>query len=169
MVLLISNFHLLRKNWVLFIYLFILLFGATPMAYGGSQARGLIGAIAVSLGHSHSKARSEQCLQPTPQLMATQDPLTHWVRPGTERATSWFLVRFVSTAPQREFQNWVLERLCTRVGNGNQLERQYQIWSPSLYVLGTRKSAIELWNKEVAWREKKNGVLLKNTLSSIFV
>ena len=28
--------------------------------------------------------------------------LTHWVRPGTEPPTSWFLVRFVSSAPQRE-------------------------------------------------------------------
>ena len=32
---------------------------AAPMAYGGSQARGLIGAVAVSLHQSHSKAGSE--------------------------------------------------------------------------------------------------------------
>ena len=25
--------------------------------------------------------------------------LTHWVRPGIEPATSWFLIRFISTAP----------------------------------------------------------------------
>ena len=41
-----------------FIYLF-LLFRAIPTAYGGSQARGLIGSIAASLHHSHSKAGSE--------------------------------------------------------------------------------------------------------------
>ena len=34
------------------------LVGATPTAYGGSQARGLIGAVATSLHHSHSNARS---------------------------------------------------------------------------------------------------------------
>ena len=28
--------------------------------------------------------------------------LTHWARPGTEPTTSWFLVGFISTAPQRE-------------------------------------------------------------------
>ena len=28
--------------------------------------------------------------------------LTHWVRPGIKPATSWFLVGFVSTAPQRQ-------------------------------------------------------------------
>ena len=31
---------------------------ATPMAYGGSQARGLIGAVATALHHSHSNTGS---------------------------------------------------------------------------------------------------------------
>ena len=44
------------------------------MAYGGSQARDLIGAVADDLCHTHSNARSEQCLQPAPQLTATLDP-----------------------------------------------------------------------------------------------
>ena len=43
------------------------------MAYGGSQARGPIGAVATSLHQSHSNAVSEPRLQPTPQLMATLD------------------------------------------------------------------------------------------------
>ena len=47
---------------------------ATPMACGGSHARGLIRTIATGLHQSHSNTRSELCLQPTPQLMATQDP-----------------------------------------------------------------------------------------------
>ena len=34
-------------------------FRATPRAYGRSQARGRIGAIAVSLHHSHSNLRYE--------------------------------------------------------------------------------------------------------------
>ena len=44
------------------------------MAYGGSRARGLIGATADGLCHSHSNAGSEPRLRPTPQLMATPDP-----------------------------------------------------------------------------------------------
>ena len=44
------------------------------MAYGGSQARGPIGAVAASLCDSHGNIRSEPHLQPTPQLMATMDP-----------------------------------------------------------------------------------------------
>ena len=58
------------------------LFRAAPTAYGGSQARGWIGAIAAG----HSNARS----------------LTRWARPGIEPETSWLLVRFIPTAPQRE-------------------------------------------------------------------
>ena len=45
---------------VVFVCLFVcLLFRAAPEAYGGSQARGLIGAMAAGLHHSHSNARSE--------------------------------------------------------------------------------------------------------------
>ena len=51
-----------------------MLFRAAPAAYRGSQARGLIRATAAGLRRSHSNARSELCLQPTPQLMATPDP-----------------------------------------------------------------------------------------------
>ena len=47
---------------------------AASEAYGGSQARGLIEAVAACLHHSHSNAGSEPHLQPTPQLMAMLDP-----------------------------------------------------------------------------------------------
>ena len=43
-------------------YLFFCLFRAVPMAYGGSQATGLIRAVATRLCHSYSNARSEQHL-----------------------------------------------------------------------------------------------------------
>ena len=45
------------------IYLFIYcVFRATPTAYGSSQARGLIGAVAAGLIDSYSNARSKPCL-----------------------------------------------------------------------------------------------------------
>ena len=47
---------------------------AAPAAYGGSQARGLIGAVATGLRQSHSNSGSEPCLQPTPQLTAMPGP-----------------------------------------------------------------------------------------------
>ena len=73
---------ILRANEVygFTVIIFSFLFQATPVAYEGSQAygnfqvRGQIRAAAASLHHSHSKARSELCLRPTPQLTATPDP-----------------------------------------------------------------------------------------------
>ena len=56
------------------VVLFICLFRTAPAAYGGSQARGPIGAVATGLSQSHSNAGSEPCLGPTPQLTATPDP-----------------------------------------------------------------------------------------------
>ena len=47
---------------------------AAPAAYGGSQARGLIGAVAVGLRQSHNNVGSEPHLQPTPQFRAMPDP-----------------------------------------------------------------------------------------------
>ena len=63
----------------IYIYTYIFLFFgvffmATLMTYGSSQARGQIGAIAVSLHHRHSNARSKLCLPSIPQLMAIPDP-----------------------------------------------------------------------------------------------
>ena len=58
-------------SFFFFFCLFCLL-RATLVAHGGSQARGLIGAVATSLRHSNvgSKLR----LRPTLQLMASLDP-----------------------------------------------------------------------------------------------
>ena len=60
----------------LFIYLFCLsaFSWAAPAAYGGSQARGRIRAVAAGLCQSHSNVGSEPCLRPTLQLTATPDP-----------------------------------------------------------------------------------------------
>ena len=59
-------------NFFLFFCLFSF-FRASPTAYGVSQARGLIGAVAAGLHYRHSNSRSKLYLQPTPQLMATRD------------------------------------------------------------------------------------------------
>ena len=61
----------------IFIYFCLFLgpfFRAAPVAYGGSQARGLIGAVATNLCQNHSNAGSEPLLWSTPQLRATRDP-----------------------------------------------------------------------------------------------
>ena len=91
-----------RKN---FIYLFIYLFRAAPEAYGSSQARGVIRVTAAGLHHSHSNTKSELRLWPTTAAHGNTGSLTPWARPRIKPATSWFLVRFVSTEPRRELQN----------------------------------------------------------------
>ena len=56
----VCSFFLSFSSFYISFYFFIFcLFRAAPTAYGGSQARGLIGAIAAGLYHSHSNARSE--------------------------------------------------------------------------------------------------------------
>jgi len=72
------------------------------VAYGGSQARGLIRAVAAGLRHSHSNAGSEPCLRPTPWLRATSDP------EPAERGQGWnpkphgSSSDLLTTEPQRE-------------------------------------------------------------------
>ena len=61
----------------------------------------------LALHHSHSNIRSELCLQPNTTTHGNAGSLTQWARPGIEPATSWFLVRFISTAPWQE----LLEKL----------------------------------------------------------
>ena len=58
----------------LFVVVVVAISWAAPMAYGGSQARGQIGAVATGLRQSHSNVGSEPRLQPTPELTATPDP-----------------------------------------------------------------------------------------------
>ena len=89
-------------------FFFVLIFRASPVAYGSFQAKGQIEAAAASLQHSHSDTGSRLHLLSTPQFTATLDPYlepclriifpyqrrsSHWVRPGIEPAsfmdTSW--------------------------------------------------------------------------------
>ena len=60
----------------LFFFFFFFFLRAAPAAYGGTQDRGQIRAMAAGLRlyYNRNNTRSEPCLQPTPQLTATQDP-----------------------------------------------------------------------------------------------
>ena len=62
------------RNFLPLFFFFFGLFSTAPAAHGGSQARGQIGAVAASLHHSHHNTRSELCLLPTPQFIATLYP-----------------------------------------------------------------------------------------------
>ena len=47
------------SNILFLFFLFFVFSRVAPTAYGGSQARGLIRAVATGLGHSHSNVGSE--------------------------------------------------------------------------------------------------------------
>ena len=60
-------FNVYFLNYFLtFVYLFFYLFRAVPAAYGCSQARGLVRAVATGLCQSHNNAKSK--------LTAMRDP-----------------------------------------------------------------------------------------------
>ena len=80
----LANFDELHFYFFFFFFFFFL--RAAPMAYGSSQARDWIRAMAAGLFHSHSNAGS----------------LTNWVGPGIEPTSSWLLIGLVSTEPQWE-------------------------------------------------------------------
>ena len=100
------HFHNTASN----IHLQMFFFRATPTAYGGSQARGQIRAVAASLQHSHSNARF----------------LTHWVKPGIEPVSSWMLVRLVSSEPWQQLPISVF----LRVNRNN-----YLLYSPTRMIM----------------------------------
>ena len=69
-----KNPYDMKSTFIVILFVCFLLLKTAPAVYGGSQARGLIGAIAASLHHSHSNVGSEPHLRPTPQLMTMLDP-----------------------------------------------------------------------------------------------
>ena len=78
-LLILNEISPFRNSWVLnfrvlFYFSLFVFLGSHVEAYGGSQARGRIGAVGARLHHSHSNTGSEPHLQSTPQFMATLYP-----------------------------------------------------------------------------------------------
>ena len=86
------------KIFEVFTFRSLILFfgGGTPMACGGSQAKGLIRAAATSLYHSHRNGGIPAVSATYNTAHGNTRSLTRWARPGIEPTTSLFLVRFVN-------------------------------------------------------------------------
>ena len=82
---------------------FFLLFRATPTAYGGSQARGQIGAAAAGLPQPQ-QLRIQAVSVTYTTAHGNAGSLTHWARPGIKPAPSWMLVGFITAEPPQELQ-----------------------------------------------------------------
>ena len=96
-----------RTNCDLYLIFFFLSFchsWAAPAAYGGSQARGQIRAVATGLHQSHSKAGSKPHLQPTSQFMATPDPQPTEQGQGPNLQPHGSQSDLLTTAPRRELR-----------------------------------------------------------------
>ena len=50
------------------------------------------------------QSQIQAVLWPTPAACSNSVSLTHWARPGIKLASSWMLVRFITTEPQQELQ-----------------------------------------------------------------
>ena len=116
-----------KKLCFFFFVFFLLFFGATPVAYGGSQARGQIGAVATGLC-------PEQCQIWAASATCTTDHsnagcLTYWARPRTEPVSSWILVRFISIEPQQE----LLMKICNLGFSLSCFSRCYGHWLPPAF------------------------------------
>ena len=97
---------ILFYSFFLSFFLFVFcIFRAAPVAYGGSQARGRIRAADASLHYTTATATpdlSHVCnLHHSSRQRWILNPLS---KAKIEPTTSWFLVGFVSTAPQWELQ-----------------------------------------------------------------
>ena len=65
--------HNISPNFPSIFFCLFAISWATLAAFGGSQARGRIGAVATGLHQSHSNVGSKPRLQPTAQLTAMLD------------------------------------------------------------------------------------------------
>ena len=84
---------------------FFFFFRVVPVACGSSQARSQIVAVATGL---HPQPQKHQIRDASVTCTTAHDnagSVIHYARPGIEPASSWIVVRFISTKPQREL--WI--------------------------------------------------------------
>ena len=90
-------------------FFFFCLFKAAPSAYGGSQARGRIGAVATSLQPQPQQHRIRTASATYPTAHSNAESLTHWVRPGIMDASHNHL-HWTTT----ELLGFLYETLCVK-------------------------------------------------------
>ena len=106
---------------------------AAPVAYGGSQARGQIKAVA----SAYTKTTATPDLSHVCALHCSSwqhQILTQWARSGIKPASSWMLVRFVSAEPWRALHVLDIYDLAIKL---SQLEQSYSIHSQTLKIIYT--------------------------------
>ena len=87
-----------------FLFLFFVFARATTAAYGGSQARGPVGAVAPSPCQSHSNAGSEACLRVVLYLLIFEGESEKHHMVFTQENKYWSRILLFSS-----FQPWLLQ------------------------------------------------------------
>ena len=128
----------LKLIWVIFFSFFFSFFclfailGPAPPAYGGSQGRGPIGAVATGLHQSHSYLGSEPRLWPTLQLTATPDPEPTEQGQGLNLQPHGSCLDSLTTEPQ-----WELLQKCFTIiflSNG------YELWTNQIKLKSHKRN-----------------------------
>ena len=107
-------FFFLSNTWFTDIwntYIVFCLFRAAPAAYGGSQAKGQIGAVTAGLHHSRSNTESEPRLWPLPQITAMPDLGHAQQGQGSNPHPHGYQSGSLTTEPWRELLKYI--SLCT--------------------------------------------------------
>ena len=96
-----------KRFSILFIYLFLFFF--FPFVFLGLLLRHMeLPRLGSNQSYSHRPTPQQHGIQAESATYTTAhgnaSSLTHWARPVTEPATSWFLVGFVSVVPRQEIQ-----------------------------------------------------------------
>ena len=90
-----------QVTFAVFVGPFLCFFRAAPMAHENCQRRGRLGAAAANLCHSQAMWGPSWSATHT-TIHGNAGSLTHWLRPGIKPRSSWILVGFITTEPQRE-------------------------------------------------------------------
>ena len=133
-------------------------FGAIPVAYQGSQARGQIGAV-TSLEQPIPQPQQSQIWAMSmtcTTVHSNAGSLTHWVRPGIKPASSWILVIFVSAEPLQELPQRIILKIIY-------LEFVFKIREPEISNNNLRIS--QRWleksrTKDIQRKTQRNMILL---------
>ena len=143
---------------------------ATPAAYGNSQARGWIRAVAAGLYHSHSNTGSKLHLWPMLHLVATLDTLTTKQGQGSNPRPHRLYIRFLTHwatmgTPYFIFSKFITSTLdvrnssetnlitftCSKPFSGNHCPQEAGTPQHGLSIAPMTRPAPQLWLLLLSW------------------
>ena len=134
--------------------IFFFLFRTEPIAYGSSQARGLIGAAAAGLSQNQAmwiKATSATYTAAHSNVRS----LTHWTRPGIEFTSSRILVSFMPLSHNGNSQHVRILRktamfhICLRKITEKRPIKDKNKWKQRFWIRNGQECEFPLWHNRL--------------------